>query len=403
MSCLHVVNLGIDNDWDSDRALDAFFPTRHPGTTQILDSYFAFGHFQAQPGDGVFVKYRSHPAYLDYLSRYFTVCPEFATADLEGLGSSRQFELDCVGRSQFEERLALAHPNLVFPQGQAGVAEYQALNRKSYLVELAEKLKFNFPATRVVTVDELLAYSNSSNIVLKYEVSAGGRGVFVIDEPRPEFIARLHAQLSPKQRRGKILIQERVHPERHFYSVCLSGGADLKVFAVEYDRHNSSWCHMPELAPPPTLAAVARMLGDELVRAGYQGGFGFDGFLSREGVLYPAIDLNVRKDKTRFIQSAAHKLGLDGARYFFIRHRFRGMTAPSFQVFWRQTFAKLDDDRFEIIPALFANVFQEKAERRLQEVSFFLVSRDRAPLAPALFAARDRARLCLDSSGQIKL
>jgi hypothetical protein len=96
----------------------------------------------------------------------------------------------------------------------------------------------------------------------------------------------------------------------------------MNLAAITYDSRGLSQTH--EMVPAndshwTTFNEVYCQLAEQLVEAGYCGDFGFDGFETTTGQLFPLVDLNVRTTKTHLIAAAADRLQLQNWRALRIR------------------------------------------------------------------------------------
>lgn len=364
MKRLAYANLFIDNDWDTEKILDRIFKVRIQSTQSILESYNTFGHFFSGEHDYVLMESRNDPDLLAFWNQFFSVAEEVSLNDL---GKIKVDSLSFVGISTKEEALA-AHFNLTLTSSSH---KYIELNSKDLLWKMAIRNNINFPPTELIGINELKNVSPGT--VLKFLTSSGGRGVLIIDEKKKDLPGYFAEQLTEIKPNLKLLKQKFVSIKNNFYTLADTETNLVHGFRIDYDLSNSSRRHVPELNINAERTRAAHQLAQELKSLGYHGSFGFDGFEDVNGDIYPAIDLNVRIDKARFIHEAAKKFGISHLNFEFRRERVFGVPFSNFKELKKTLLDVLEVSGYKCIPVICSNMFSMDSKPRQMEFSFFVV------------------------------
>lgn len=379
MKKLIYINLFIDNEWDHHKILDTIFSLRVPSSKTILDSYYLWGIFRGNTDDYAIVKELADNEFVLFLNKHLELPIQIKNDDISSLDLNRLSNFEFVGISNEEESLISLKPNI--RKKYLKEDDYRILNSKTILLELAEAEGINFPKTKIISVENFSELANTPRpFVLKFNHSAGGRGVFVINdksEHLPAFIAR---QLDDINESAVFLKQEYIDIKSHFYTIANTESEVIAGYEIVYDSSNNSKIHKPEKIIHKSRIEASAKISEYLRSQNYHGPFGFDGFIDTKEKIYPAIDLNVRLDKSRMIYDLACKLKIENENYEFRRERFQSVGYSGFTAFWQVRIEGLNGinnkygNKFRIFPVMFANLFRSNKEIDTVEISFFFIN-----------------------------
>ncbi len=369
------LNLSIDNDWDKQKIVDEIYSIQVSGSDEILKSYLNLATLWGDQNDFSIIEQEMDKDFYTYLSDKLPLAREVILSDLPK--DKKTNALEVVAVSNREEKLA-KKLNVKLAYSQDFFIE---LNRKDYLVNLAKKLEFDFPKSKILKLFQLDIKNLTEPVVLKILTSAGGRGVFIISSSNKEMVDFIKRQVLEVEAQLDVLVQEYIPVAKHFYTVAHTDNLehDILGYEIEYDKSNNSKLHKKEKIISPLRQEVAKKLANELKNKGYNGYFGFDGFIDNGQKEYPVIDLNVRLDKSRIISRIAEKLKINQLYHEFRRERFSAFKISSFKEYWLDRLDELNkvsnkySNQFEIIPILFSNFFSVKNDEEVVEISFFTV------------------------------
>ncbi len=376
MSQLIFINLFIDNNWDDEKVIDQIYSVKLNSSAEILDSYQNWGVYEGVPGDSAIVVQKFDPSFREFLADKLDLADEIFESDLSHLKNVTSFHF--VGISQTEQNIISRFPSV--KNNYLSEASYKNLNSKITLYEIAKDNEINFPESSIVKLKDFKELEkSSSSYVLKYINSAGGRGVFIINESTKNLVSFIDRQLEEKSKDLQFLKQEYVEIKSHFYTLANTNYSSSEVsgFKIIYDKHKNSKLHIYEDAISEDRIKAAEKIASSLRALGYSGVFGFDGFESTNGDIYPAVDLNVRYDKSRMILNLAKKFNIHHNYFEFRRERFHSKSYKTFEQYWSSRIDDLNeinkkyDNRFYLLPVLFSNFFKAEEQSDMVEISFF--------------------------------
>lgn len=377
MSRLIFINLLIDDNWDQENVLKSIFPIRLQSSDSIYDTYLQWGIFEGGNNDYVLVKQKLDHSFKSFLENFIEIPKEVTFDEINEDFMKKIDSFLFSGVSSVEERI-LNHKNEMY--GFLPASSYIDLNSKDLLVKIASIKHFRFPKTEIIKLEEFEALEKSTlPYVLKYPISAGGQGVFIINERNKHIPGYIKRQLENNHPNTTFLKQEYLNATENFYTFSDTDNFEnTGGFRIIYDKHNNSRVHIAEKNLNNERISAVKIIAEYLRSINYHGPFGFDGITDDKNNIFPAIDLNVRFDKSRLISNLSKKLGV--ARYYFEfrRERFSGMTFKDFDSFWFQREKNLMEinayhsNSFFFIPVLFANFFQFPSEQNVMEINFFI-------------------------------
>lgn len=343
-----------------------------------MKSYSHFGLYLGKPSDKALVESVVDPDFFFYLEKHLGKLaePVLLSDFIPSIKSND--ELLLVGVS--EKEVALFGQDWTLKEGYLTSKNYQAINSKDLLFSLAHKLNFPFPPSSLIKFKDLLNMPDDKfPYCIKFLNSAGGRGVFKVDEDK-KILDFLDRQLEEQADSLVILKQEFVCAKKHFYTISHTDKGFCEGFEIRYDDKGNSRLHLRETTISESRSSLASSLGSELLKMNYKGPFGFDGFLSEDGIEYSAIDLNVRLDKSRIFHEILKRIDVEGKKVEFRRERFSLMSYSGFKEFYREKLkiieerSALNDNNFQLIVLLCSNMFKEQKEKVMGEMTF-LISR----------------------------
>lgn len=374
MSKLIYLNLFIDNDWDDKKIVDQIYSLKIDSSENILKSYTHFGVFLGNESDTALVDSPFDPvfhAYLELKLGKLAKAKELESFDFHGFKKNDPI---VVGVSKREEKIF--GKEFLSSKGWMSTQKFSLINRKDFLFQLAGKINFPFPKSELVKFNELKA---DSNYVVKILNSAGGRGVFKVSEEN-QLLSFLERQLEEEVQDLIVLKQELVDIKRHYYTAGHTENEWLPVgFLVDYDEHGNSKKHILEKKLNPGRRDLALHIGRALRQEGYHGSFGFDGFYSQEGKHFPAVDLNVRLDKSSLFNTILKRVDTDEKDVMFYRERFTTKAWRNFQEFYENCLKKQEvlsrnfNNQFQMVVVLCSNLFHPKKEEVMAELTFMVL------------------------------
>lgn len=353
--------LGIDALWDEE-ALRELFPVRSSLHQRQFREYTVFGLYFARPGDRVVLCTSLDPSFAEYLDLHGIPMPDLvpvrgdpaevgweAAVQRDWRGTSGEYEPLFLGCSPAEEPIVKAAFPERWPEFQRSMEAHVRWNRKSLLVEWAEELGIPFPRSQVVDLRDWKDPAFPGPYLLKALLSAGGSSQLRVDGAEAPLLSLFRRRLEQKNLRSRWLAQE-LHSRMADY--CIFGDSSaaeaLGELEVFYDEQRSSWRHrFPSWRDPEhgrLLRDAFTQLGEKLRASGYRGPYGLDAFLTESGSFFPAVDLNVRMDKSRLIHEAARRFGLAPQETDSHRVRFRTDGEESFGSVWKRVRKELGLD-----------------------------------------------------------
>lgn len=373
------LNLFIDNEWDEKKIIDQIFNLTLSSSEEILKSYTLLGLFLSGEGDIVLVESSIDDDFLNYLEGHLG---PLGTPVLlkEKIAINDDKDIILAGVSQKEE--ALFGKELLSKKGMLLHDSFAYLNKKDFLMNLAGKEDLKFPNSQIVKLKRLISDSPDKSYCLKFLNSAGGRGVFKIT-PGNNVLNFIEQQIEEQDSRDLMVMkQELIDIRDHFYTVAHTD-VSLPVlgFNIEYDEKGNSKRHCFTGTAPEARNECAKKIASILRAQDYEGSFGFDGFTSLDGEIYPAIDLNVRIDKSRVFADIIGRLS-DLSRWKnieFRRERTLMKGSSCFKDFYEEKIKKMDHHNYKIIVLLCSNLFYENTEIRVAELTFILLSNTTLP------------------------
>ncbi len=256
--------------------------------------------------------------------------------------------------------LTLQHPLLAGSGGDT--VQIVQWNEKKFLVDWCREQGILFPETVVVGARDLKSErtKRSGVWIAKPNLSSGGAGAWVINDPRDVILGRLDAFAQRPNVVSDVWLLQKYYSRAKDWAIVgeltsVSGQVRLepmRAVEVRYDRSRYSYAHWfsqkfsGDSLQEQELQRVYAQVADLLRQKGYQGCFGFDAFLSESGEFFPIVDLNVRLTKTHLLQRALSKV-LQQNTGQVLRWRSLHTNAPSFSVFWkalRDEFAEYEKD-----------------------------------------------------------
>ena len=430
MNRLVFINLAIDQLWDSDGILKAIYPVKIPRAAELIHCSQDLGIFLANSSDQLFTFRKPDESFLEFLAGHGfeaprTIALEKAPEDPDWISSAtcRLQELrpdDLPSSCLFSglSHLELALQRLIHGNGaitELSSEDFIRWNRKSYLVSLAKELNFPFPQTALIRLCEPPASNESlpePPYILKPAIGSGGAGslpVSSLDEPMVQHIRRV---LHKNQQDPEWLLQKRSSRIRDYscYADISRSGviSGFEMMRVTYGKDAYSWRHQGpsdgDLSYRKTLQNILERLGARLYREGYSGPMGIDGFLDDRETLYPAIDLNVRLDRTRLVVRAAETFSIPISECDSQRMRFIGLPQAHFSDWWERSrkLLALDmkgnaKDGSYFYPYLVSGLSKpiqdpQHNERMAMEISFFSGKRGEIPPPAVLTSWQMRVR-----------
>jgi hypothetical protein len=201
-----------------------------------------------------------------------------------------------AGISKLEDELVRA----LAPEVDLGlkISDYKFLNRKSTLQNFAVDLGINMPPT------------DRGPYLIKPDLGQSGAGQISADVVPTELLSRAARLMNAGGNDPVWFIQKFVNV-KHNLSLFGDKGVLIGAFHVHYNKSRSSIAHDPVAADDlqsslkkaeEAFGLLAGHLGEKFK---YGGPFGIDAIVADSGEVYPAIDLNVRWDKSRLIFEAA--------------------------------------------------------------------------------------------------
>lgn len=377
MKKLIYLNLFIDNEWDEEKILDSVFIIQIPSSRKILNSYFALGVFLADNDDVVMVEDKIDDGFLKYLSLFFSL-PKFILSNEINKQDVERLRGLFAGVSKKEEELIYSND---LSGANGGASLYKKLNSKFFLYEISLEKRIFFPVTEKIELAKILdEHKKGDEYFLKFPFGSGGRGVFYIDDSRLDMIKVFSERLGGG---GPfyLLKQKSIDVRSFLYTVSDNSIAGFLpvTFEIFFDKNNNSYRHKRYEGDDSLMRDAAKYIAKKLELESYHGPFGFDGMIDTKGELYPAIDLNVRYDKSRVILEAVKKFGIEDFYYESIRRRFHRDSFLSFEKFWKEMKDRLglDEKGFSaegmfFIPFLFSNFFSAIKSKQMMEVTFFV-------------------------------
>jgi hypothetical protein len=355
----------IDENWARHR-LDRIFPVKDPVNQKLARAQEHLGFFLCEPKDELWLSEAPDNEFLSYLKERSSIDPRIVLTSQWDESVSKERNWIFAGISQREIQLASL--------GEKGLAEsenFERWNEKTYLWNLARELCFPFPETILLNTkehkSEAIPFTGERSWMLKANRSSGGSGLLGGSN-----VDRIWSYI---QRAGQAdpdeswLLQERLERISD-YSLC---GSSLekkpKGFLVTYDANHSSWLHQsvsPENIPFDFLSVFER-LADRLRLDGYGGHFGIDGFLAKDDRLFPAVDLNVRWEKTGLLAKAAQAFSFEEGSFACARARVR----PAKTVDFREIRESLDSKWPQLAIGHFAKAVGNEGEWAFELMAFF--------------------------------
>lgn len=352
-SKLIFLNLDIDRHLDKDGIQDKIFRIRNPYDVRIIDSYQGFGLFCGNSEDVLLTNILLPQDYLDFLHSHNIITPSIVPLDCgpsDVFGSNRlSLQSNQITRAQFvadspiEQMLWNNLLNLSPRINQQQVDKISFLNRKDFLLRLQQKIKFAMPESVVLESQEICKYlsehAQAYPLVLKLLQSSGGSGtIFIKNEhdQKLKFIDQLKKFIGQE---SFWILQRGLQRQMDYCTFAEVKDGKTQIvgtFQVHYDEKNSSWLHHSVEFTPLILQIqkTAQQIGSSLAIQDYQGAFSIDSIVDCNGNLFPAIDLNVRLDKSRLIYHAALAFDLPVDRIFSRRLKFVAREPLHFKYWW---------------------------------------------------------------------
>lgn len=368
------LNLFIDNEWDERKILDQIYSLKLDASEEILKSYTHWGLFFSAPHDEVILDTPIDAGLVKYLEQFFGPLSSSYIFDYKKVEPAQDDRIFVVGVSRREDEIFGEEALLL--RGYLSSHEYKIINRKDFLLHLCENKKIKFPSGQIVKISDLKLKENQK-CCLKFLSSAGGRGVFILDSSLEKFEILLRFIDEEDLIGLEVLMQELLDIKEHFYIVAGTERAfSIREFKVFYDEKGNSKRHVLTKGPSLELQEVATKMALSLKESGYSGSFGFDGCVTQDGVIFPAIDLNVRIDKSRIFSQVLERFNQKDMwkHYEFRRERFLTQGYENFDSFYNEKIKFLEHGDCRIIVLLCSNMFGKNNGQRVGEITFMIAS-----------------------------
>ncbi|MGZ5280468.1 MAG: hypothetical protein ACXWC9_11020 [Pseudobdellovibrionaceae bacterium] len=394
MSRLIFINLAIDQLWDPEKNLSSLFPARIPESEHLVRINENMGLFLSETGDQVLM-YQDTQGWREFLQRHSSSWGEVIEISAHPFDQElwlSQARLKLKDRGPFSEFISASLSGLedsllrnssLFPFHRPALDTnaLSALNRKVFLVDLAQLGFLKVPPTDVYWQKDLLSTdfpAFSDPRILKHDFGSGGAANFLLSQSSDSTLTMLQRRLSPNTK-AQWLLQKKISAS--FEGSVFGWGHDSiapKTAQVFYTAQGLSYRH--EFQVPEDIqkeaAETFRKLRLHLQSLGYTGPIGLDFLISSENNEMYFVDLNLRLTKTHLLALAAQKFSLSLENLISIRHRWREPETLRFQSWWDRSRKALSlNDKGEdpsgqlMIPYSVAGI---ESPGPIKEVSFFI-------------------------------
>jgi hypothetical protein len=340
MKKMYFFNLSLDQLYDEKAILNKLFPLRVPRSEALVRLNEDYAYLITKQEDTAFQFTRPEP-WVEKIWR--SHMPDLGAAEviranpydwskwLEEFNDKRihhQFQFNTAlvcGISPLEEVLNREIPISNIHPIDLRLSTY--LNKKTNLPIIASDLKLGFPESNIKSSEQLLSDLKSpveyKEYIIKAPFGSGGGSNFAILD-NPHFFKYFLNFLNGIPSDFEWLVQKKINRNLDFSYV-----GDVKIsdtgefFEILYDQFSLSYMHksLEDKDVLTQLIPVADRVKKYLKDKGYRGPFGFDGFMSSEGEIYPMIDLNVRWTKSHFFSAIKKRLKIKDS-WAVIRERF---------------------------------------------------------------------------------
>ncbi len=341
MSQLHFINLAIDQLLDPDQNLQKIFSVRIPQSENLIRIHENLALFLTNQDDLSLQYQLPSKALREYYKQrgcdlgqaVAILANPFDTSlwikEVKEKLAGLKFEtLSTCGMSKLEIQLAKLLSISFKPKLSEDL--FKELNKKTYLIHLADQLNINTPETQVLKTPDLFRFLSHLDkpTLIKASWSSGGGGNMLIESKDATLMKHLLRHENELSLDFEWLAQKPVKRKMDWSVVANTENSDDIIYQVEYDTYGHSFRHRIEKNSQivSQMKHVSQMIRQHLLKKEYHGPFGFDGFEDLDGQLYPAIDLNVRFTKTHLIHQASQRLHLKKS-CDAIRVRFQGQGA----------------------------------------------------------------------------
>jgi hypothetical protein len=304
-----------------------------PQDAAIVNRLEEFGIFLAGPRDTLILRENPDPAFVDYVKwlgfdppSFLAVCPqdpnlpitagilqsEIAQQELASLAGNCW--LVPFARTRLEDDL-ISLCGIRCPTPPSAICKI--VNSKVYGRRIARQLGLNLiPGSECTNLDELAraleacipAVSGGEPYVVKESMGVSGKGLVVLDSAEKTrrtlgFLRRLSHPLATYA----FVVERWVDKEKDVnYQIFIDGAGGVELLAIK-EILTEGGVHRGHRFPPELTAAqrhvyeeAAQEIGRRLWQDGYTGIAGIDSVVTKDGTVFPLLEINARFNMSTF-------------------------------------------------------------------------------------------------------
>ncbi len=344
-SKLIFINLLIDSLWTENDFLNKVFDVSSPETLTLSRVNEFLGRFFAQDGDLIVVPGPSDEKYFELQELHFNLSQARFIVVPVPLDRVKEFAVTVKSLAQDIDSALFAgssvlESTLVKELGIAKTASdmdinlVKRLNKKSYLLDLAKKLSFTIPDSEIVIGKQI----ENSECLFKSIVSSGGSGIYKYDDLMKVKAWAIRKNLSAEWDQSQWIKQQVIDRELDINCFGHTATKEFNSATIKYDqnrlslRHDINFINRENVETP--LKEIFDRVRNQLIKEGYSGYFGFDSIVSKDGILFPVVDLNVRMNKSHVLHQINKCIKFPEPYVSFFRLRFINNRWLNFRDFW---------------------------------------------------------------------
>lgn len=354
-------NFEVERFWRTEGLLSLpLLSTHSAGSESLINSLSELALWLADPHDLVLLHRRPDPDFIQYMKQLGWSVPQFITidgvpslpltdsllADEQVCAQIRQWatqqrttegqasvSLMPHGASPSEERLAhRSDLRLAAPESEV----VQKVNSKIYSRRICAELGIRQPQGSIAhtlteleqAAHELRSLWKSGSLVVKDAMGVSGKGIIVLeDEQRFEQIMRLLRRSAERDGHERIeFVIEQWLPKQcdlnATFTIDVHGnkrwGTLLRALVQEGVHQGHQYPHGISAEMEAVMRDTGERIGSRLAADSYFGPVGIDAMISKEGTIYPCLEINARLNMSSYHVGLLDKLLSERADYALI-------------------------------------------------------------------------------------